>query len=68
MKRKTDFIHDKCEMCGKQELSLSTLRLICGYCSQHDGERIVLNICGDCADKIYGLIKKGGLSNNVTWI
>lgn len=58
LERKLDFIHNSCELCGKAELSLSELHLICGYGSLNDGEDITLNICGDCADRIFGIILK----------
>lgn len=55
---KTDFIHNNCELCGKRDMSLSLLRLMCGYGSLNDGEDITLNICGECADRIYQIIQK----------
>ena len=53
----SDFINKKCKMCGKEELALSVIELSCGYGSLNDGENIRLNICGECADKVYSLIK-----------
>lgn len=58
MTQNSDFIHEQCEMCGKEEMSLSVLQLSCGYSSLNDGENICLNICGDCADRVYNLIKE----------
>lgn len=57
VERKADFIHDRCELCSKQEIALSVLRLCCGYGSLNDSEDITLNICGDCADRIYAIIQ-----------
>ncbi len=50
MKQKTDFI---CEICGKQDLASSHIRLEANYGSIHDGERLELYVCGDCMDKIF---------------
>lgn len=54
-----------CELCGGNDVAgvaLSRLRLVFGYGSRHDGDRIEFAICGDCADKIYKMIvqQKGG--------
>lgn len=56
MTQNLDFIHKKCEMCGKEELALSVIQLSCGYGSLNDGESVRLNICGECADRIYSNI------------
>ena len=58
MVQNEDFIPEYCELCGKAELSLSVLRLTCGYGSLNDGEDITLNICGDCADRIFEYIQR----------
>lgn len=45
-----------CELCGGDDVpggALSRLRLVFGYGSRHDGDRIEFAICGDCADKLY---------------
>lgn len=45
-----------CELCGGGDAggsALSRLRLVFGYGSRHDGERIEFAICGECADRIY---------------
>lgn len=57
---KDSFINKKCEMCGKNDLLLSELRLTCNYGSKYDGERMTIDICGNCADKIYNLIQNVG--------
>ena len=54
-----DFIAKRCDICGGEDCAgaaLSRLRLICGYGSAYDMERVELTICGKCADKIYTLI------------
>lgn len=56
-----DFIAKRCDICGGEDCcgaALSRLRLICGYGSAHDMERVELAICGECADKIYTLIHR----------
>lgn len=55
-----DFISKRCDICGGEDCAgaaLSRLRLICGYGSAYDMERVELAICGECADKIYTLIQ-----------
>ena len=47
-----DFIHG-CECCGRDDLAASEITLKFNYGSKYDGEIITLNICGDCADKIF---------------
>lgn len=59
--RNDDFIMQRCDICGGEDcagVALSKLRLICGYGSVHDMERVELTICGECSDRIYTLIKK----------
>lgn len=51
-----DFIHG-CECCGNDALVASEITLKFNYGSKYDGEVLTLNICGDCADKIYSLIQ-----------
>lgn len=58
IKQNGDFISD-CECCGKDDLIASQIILKCNYGSKYDGEILTLNICDDCADEIYDLIKKG---------
>lgn len=58
--RNGDFINTRCEICGGKDCAgaaLSRLRLLCGYGSRYDGERIELTICGDCADRILDIIQ-----------
>ena len=52
------FINKNCEICGKSELVLSTLKLCFNFGSKNDGEKLTLNICGDCADTIYETIQR----------
>lgn len=47
-----------CEICGKHDFVLSSLRLRCNYGSENDGEELKLRICGKCADKIYECIQR----------
>lgn len=59
--RNGDFINARCEICGGGDCAgaaLSRLRLICGYGSARDGERIELAICGSCADRILDIIQE----------
>lgn len=45
-----------CELCGGGDAAgsaLSRLRLVFGYGSRHDGDRLELAICGECVDRIY---------------
>lgn len=42
-----------CEICGKQDLASSHIRLEANYGSIHDGERLELYVCGDCMDKMF---------------
>ncbi len=48
----TDFIC-KCGLCGNKGLALSELILKVGYGSNYDGETLTVDICGNCADKVY---------------
>lgn len=56
------FINKNCEICGYNDLVLSSVNLSCNYGSKYDGGRIKLNICSNCADRIYKFIIsiKGG--------
>lgn len=42
-----------CDICGKGDLVPSWLALAASYGSIHDGERIRLKLCGDCADQLF---------------
>ena len=56
-------INKNCEICGKSELVLSTLKLCCNYGSKNDGEELTLKVCGSCTDRIYKAISvKGKIS------
>lgn len=57
MQQNGDFINNKCELCGRSDLVLSYLHLICNYGSQYDGEDLRLALCGDCADRIFEFIR-----------
>lgn len=45
-----------CEVCGQEDLCLSTIQLRANYGSIHDGERITLHVCGDCIDRLFDLL------------
>ena len=63
-----DFVYNlgPCELCGGDDVpggALSTVKLVFGYGSRHDGECIELAVCGSCIDKIFTELiqeKKGG--------
>lgn len=46
------FIHG-CECFGKDDLNASEITLKFNYGSKYDGEVLVLNVYGDCIDKIF---------------
>lgn len=48
----TDFIC-KCGLCGKSDLVMSELTLKANYGSSYDGEVLQIDLCGNCADKIF---------------
>lgn len=43
----------RCGLCGNKRLALSELILKVGYGSDYDGEVLKVNMCGNCADRIY---------------
>ena len=55
-----------CEICGKEDEIPSRITIKANYGSVHDGERLTLDICGECADFIFWYldmtsdIEKGG--------
>ena len=59
VKSNGDFIHS-CECCGKDDLVASEITLKFNYGSKYDGESITLNICGDCADRVFEQLFKAG--------
>lgn len=59
-----DFIHG-CEWCGKDALVASEITLKFNYGSKYDGEMLTLNICGDCADKIFEQLFNGNKAKSV---
>lgn len=51
-----DFV---CEVCGQSDLVPSTVTIQANYGSQHDGETVTVQLCGDCVDKLLdGLERK----------
>lgn len=58
MKQNENFISNKCERCGGNDMgyALSELQLLCGYGSRYDGEEIRIALCGKCADEVYKYI------------
>ncbi len=57
MKANHDFI---CEVCGEKDLVPSIVALRANYGSIHDGENILLCVCGKCIDKIFDSICEEG--------
>ena len=45
----------KCAICGKSDLVMSELTLKANYGSSYDGEVLQIDLCGNWADKIFGL-------------
>lgn len=45
-----------CDLCGSEGLIPSRIIVECNYGSINDGERLMLEICGNCADRIYSSI------------
>ncbi len=45
-----------CDMCGRQKDGVSTIELKAGYGSKHDGKHRTLELCGECYDKLSGII------------
>lgn len=50
----TDFM---CELCGRLDMVASTVILEANYGSDNDGERVKLNVCGCCFDKLFEVVK-----------
>lgn len=42
-----------CDICGQEFLCPSIITLNAGYGSIHDGERLRLELCGDCFDTLF---------------
>lgn len=63
-KQNSSFINKNCDICGKSELVLSSLKLSCGYGSKYDGETLTIKICSSCSDKVYNFIKQERIGNN----
>lgn len=62
LERNDDFTNTRCEICGGEDcagVALSRLRLLCGYGSTHDGERVELTVCGNCADNLLNFVYIG---------
>lgn len=57
------FIGKKCEVCGCDTLVFSKVKLTCNYGSKNDGETVSVSLCGECADKIYSILRKGKTRN-----
>lgn len=58
----TDGTESTCSICGKPEVYFSQIILEAGYGSKYDLERAILNVCGDCFDRLYeemGCVGKG---------
>lgn len=48
--------HFVCKICGVQHYVASIITLQANYGSIHDGEQMMFYVCGDCMDKLYGII------------
>lgn len=51
-----------CELCGAEDLVPSVIKLELNYGSKFDGDRLTLELCGNCADrsmKLYRTLKRG---------
>lgn len=53
-----------CDICGKEDLIPSRIIIERNYGSIYDGEKLTLEICGDCADRIYSSILKTHTEDN----
>lgn len=42
-----------CELCGAKDLVPSIITLELNYGSRYDGDRLTLELCSDCADRLY---------------
>ncbi len=52
IKSNGDLVHG-CERCGKDDWIASEITLKFNYGSKHDGKIFTLNLCGDCADRLF---------------
>lgn len=48
-----------CDICGKNELVLSEIIFNANYGSKHDGEHLILKVCGNCFDMLFSFALKG---------
>ena len=57
-----------CDICDQYDVyGPSQITLEANYGSKHDGERVTLNICGDCMDWIYDrIIERAGKPKRIT--
>lgn len=51
----TDFI---CGICGQPDMLASKVILEANYGSANDSERVTLDVCGNCIDKLFEAIQK----------
>ena len=49
-----------CELCGAEDLVPSRIMLELNYGSRYDGDRLTLEICGNCADRLYKALQDIG--------
>ena len=47
-----------CEICGQPDIVASKIILQANYGSANDGERVTLDVCGNCIDKLFAVIQK----------
>lgn len=51
------FINKTCEICGQDCLVASKVTFEANYGSVNDGERISLDVCGCCIDKLFSIVQ-----------
>ena len=59
VKANSDFIQERCQLCGGEDvggIALSEIKLNCGYGSRFDLRSLWLTLCGKCADALFVLL------------
>ena len=51
----TDFI---CGICGQPDMVASKVILEANYGSANGGERVTLDVCSNCIDRLFAVIQK----------
>lgn len=47
-----------CEICGQPDMVASKVILEASYGATNDGERVMLDVCGNCIDKMFSYVQK----------